>query len=96
MSGAVQALSTPESQIAQSAEISANVTTGGTQLFVEESGGSGWGFYDVMQLPGLMAWLESGSDTEQELADRIHETFKAHLQPDNDLQARLATASDYM
>ena len=51
---------------------------------MEESEGAGWGFYDVTQLPGLMAWLESGSDAEQELAERIHETFKAHLQPDDD------------
>ena len=55
---------------------------------MEESGGSGWGFYDIAQLPSLMAWLESGSDAEQELADRIHETFKAHLQPVDDPQAR--------
>jgi len=28
-----------------------------------------------------MKWLESGSDAEQELADRIYETFEIHLQP---------------
>lgn len=59
---------------------------------MEESGGSGWGFYDLAQLPSLMAWLESGSDVEQEVADRIHETFKAHPQPNDDLQARPASA----
>ena len=53
---------------------------------MEESGGAGWGFYDATQLPGLMAWLEGGSDAEQELADRIHETFAAHLQPADGLQ----------
>lgn len=48
---------------------------GRAQLFVEESGGTGWGFYDAKQLRGLMAWLDSGNDAEQELADRIYETF---------------------
>ena len=59
---------------------------------MEESQGAGWGFYAAAQLPGVMVWLESGSDAEQELADRIHETFKAHLQPDDDgVQASLST-----
>ena len=48
---------------------------GRAQLFVEESGGIGWGFYDAKQLRALMAWLDSGNDAEQELADRIYETF---------------------
>jgi hypothetical protein len=48
---------------------------GRAQLFVEESGGTGWGFYDAKQLRALMAWLDSGNDAEQELADRIYETF---------------------
>ena len=48
---------------------------GRAQLFVEESGGTGWGFYDAKRLRALMAWLDSGNDAEQELADRMYETL---------------------
>ncbi len=34
-----------------------------------------------------MLWLEHGNDAEQELADRIHETFEACLQPAADPEA---------
>ena len=62
---------------------------GRTQLFVEEANGAGWGFYSGKQLYALMLWLEHGNDAEQELADRIHETFEACLQPAVDPEVSL-------
>ena len=62
---------------------------GRTQLFVEEADGRGWGYYSGKELHALMLWLEHGNDAEQELADKIHETFEACLQPATDLEASL-------
>ena len=62
---------------------------GRTQLFVEEADGRGWGYYSGKELHALMLWLEHGGDPEQELADRIHETFEACLQPAADPEASL-------
>ena len=58
---------------------------------MEEADGRGWGFYSGNELHALMLWLEHGDDAEQELADRIHETFEACLQPAADPEASLAS-----
>lgn len=68
---------------------------GRTQLFVEEAGGSGWGFYDAAHLKILTAWLEGGDDAEQELADRLYETFEAHLQPGTEPQASVIPVAEW-
>ncbi len=38
--------------------------------------GAGWGWYTGAQLPGLIAWLERGSDAEQATADAVFEAFQ--------------------
>ena len=60
---------------------------------MEEADGRGWGYYSGKELHALMLWLEHGNDAEQELADRIHETFEACLQPAADPEASLPLLS---
>ncbi len=43
--------------------------------------GAGWGWYSGAQLPGLIAWLERGSDAEQATADAVFEAFQDLLPP---------------
>lgn len=52
---------------------------GRTQLFVASAEGAHWGFYDAAGLPSLVAWLEGGSDAEQETAERVYEAFAPAL-----------------
>ncbi len=52
---------------------------GRTQLFVASADGAEWGFYDAAGLPKLVAWLEGGSDAEQETAERVYEAFAPTL-----------------
>ena len=58
---------------------------------MEEADEKGWGFYSGKQLHALMLWLEHGDDAEQELADKIYETFEACLQPAVDPKASFAS-----
>lgn len=65
---------------------------GRSQLFVECGGGGEWGFYDLMQIPKLVEWLESGSDAEQELAEDIYESFDVAMHPATDTTGPEVTA----
>ena len=55
-------------------------------LYVEAPGDMTWGWYSPQQIPDLIAWLEGGSQEEQQLAEDIYDLYqpvlRIALQPD--------------
>ncbi|KAL3145939.1 hypothetical protein ABBQ38_015299 [Trebouxia sp. C0009 RCD-2024] len=48
-------------------------------LYVESSEGKEWGWYSPQQIPSLIAWLETGSQMEQQLAEQIYAMYQPVL-----------------
>ena len=48
-------------------------------LFVEAPEGGEWGWYSPHQIPTLIAWLEAGSQQEQQLAEDIYTMYQPVL-----------------
>ena len=48
-------------------------------LYVEAPGDMTWGWYSPQQIPSLIAWLEGGSQEEQQLAEDIYDLYQPVL-----------------
>ena len=48
-------------------------------LYVESPEGREWGWYNPQQIPSLIAWLETGSKEEQQLAEDIYAMYQPVL-----------------
>lgn len=48
-------------------------------LYVESSEGKEWSWYSPQQIPSLIAWLETGSQEEQLLAEQIYAMYQPVL-----------------
>lgn len=48
-------------------------------LYVESSADMDWGWYSPQQIPDLIAWLEGGSQEEQQLAEDIYALYQPVL-----------------
>lgn len=48
-------------------------------LYVEAPEGRDWGWYSPQQIPSLIAWLETGSQEEQQLAEDIYAMYQPVL-----------------
>lgn len=44
-------------------------------LYVEAPKGREWGWYSPQQIPSLTAWLETGSQQEQQLAEDLYAVY---------------------
>ncbi|DBA80727.1 hypothetical protein WJX77_005653 [Trebouxia sp. C0004] len=48
-------------------------------LYVEAAEGQAWGWYSPHQIPSLIAWLETGSQQEQQLAEELYTMYQPVL-----------------
>ncbi|KAL0046805.1 hypothetical protein WJX82_010406 [Trebouxia sp. C0006] len=48
-------------------------------LYVEAAEGQAWGWYSPHQIPSLIAWLEAGSQQEQQLAEELYTMYQPVL-----------------